>query len=47
MNHSKNYKKVKRYYNMKLWDEAKMRNAVEQNYITEEEFLEITGIAYK
>ena len=43
MTHSKNYQKVKRYYDMKMWDETRVRNAVTMNWITEEEFTEITG----
>ena len=40
MEHSKNYGKVKRYYNLG------MRNAVKKNWITEEEFKEITDKDY-
>ena len=43
MTHSKNYQKVKRYYDMEMWDETRVRNAVTMNWITEEEFTEITG----
>lgn len=46
MEHSKNYDKVKRFYSMKLWDEARVRNAVVKGWITEEEFAEITGATY-
>lgn len=46
MEHSKNYDKVKRYFGMKLWDETRVRNAVAKGWITEEEFVEITGTAY-
>lgn len=46
MEHSKNYDKVKLWYNMKLWNETRVRNAVVMNWITEEEFFEITGISY-
>lgn len=46
MEHSKNYQKVKRYYDMKMWDEARVRNAVKMGWITEEEFQEITGKDY-
>lgn len=47
MEHSKNYQKVKTYYNMKMWDEGRVRNAVKMNWITEDEFYEITGRKYK
>ena len=44
--HSKNYDKVKRYYNMGMWNETRVRNAVKMNWITEEEFKEITDKEY-
>ncbi len=47
MNHSKNYNKVKRFYSMKMWDEEKVRNAVKMNWITAEEYKEITGKDYE
>jgi len=47
MEHSKNYSKVYRYYKMKLWDEARVRNAVVKGWITEAEFTEITGESYE
>lgn len=43
MEHSKNYQKVKRYYDMKMWEETRVRNAVKMGWITEAEFQEITG----
>ena len=46
MEYSKNYNKVKLWYNMKLWNDTRVRNAVVMNWITEEEFTEITGKAY-
>lgn len=46
MTHSKNYQKVKRYYDMKMWDETRVRNVVKMGWITEEEFTEITGAEY-
>ena len=46
MEHSKNYDKVKGFYNRKLWDLTRVRNAVVKGWITEEEFAEITGAAY-
>lgn len=45
MEHSKNFIKVKRFYDMKLWNEDRVRNAVTapNPWITESEFKEITG----
>lgn len=47
MKHSNNYEKVKRYYDMKMWNENRVRNAVGKNWITQAEFEEITGHAYQ
>ena len=44
--HSKNYDKVKRYYDMGMCNEVRVRNAVKMNWITEEEFTEITDKDY-
>lgn len=48
--HSKNFEKVKNYYDMGLWGEARVRNAVtnpaSDPWITAEEYEEITGQAY-
>lgn len=44
---SKNYNKVKLYYDRGVWDVARVKNAVEKNWITAEEFKEITGQDYK
>ncbi len=46
MTHSTNFTKVKSWYNMKLWSETRVRNAVVMGWITEEEFTEITGNEY-
>ena len=46
MNHSKNYAKVKRYYDLKMWDKEKVYNAVGK-WITAEEYQEITGEEYR
>ena len=40
------YEKVKRYYELGLWDEARVKNAVAKNAITAEEFKAITGKDY-
>ncbi len=37
---------VKFYYDNKLWDESKVRNAVVKAWITEAEFFQITGKEY-
>lgn len=46
MEHSSNYNKVKRWYNMKMWNETRVRDAVEKSWITIAEFEEITGTTY-
>lgn len=46
MAYSDKYELVKKYYNSKLWSEARVRNAVVKNWITKEEFKEITGKEY-
>lgn len=46
MEHSKNYDKVKLWYNMKMWNETRVHNAVEKGWITISEFEEITGTTY-
>lgn len=40
------YKTVKRYFDLKVWNTARVRMAVEKGWITETEFTEITGEAY-
>lgn len=46
MTHSKNFEKVKKYYDDGKWTLAMVRNAVVKNWITAEEFKEITGEDY-
>lgn len=51
MEHSPKYETVLGFYNRRvngkrLWDEEKVRNAVEKGWITSEEFTEITGLSY-
>lgn len=46
MAHSKKFDMVKNYYDFKVWDEARVRNAVVKNWITAEEFKDIVGIDY-
>lgn len=45
--HSPKFNTVRNYYNRGLWDETKVRNAVVKNWITPEEFEEITGQPYE
>lgn len=40
MEHSKNYEKVKSYYDRGMWSEERVRSAVGK-WITEEEYAEI------
>ena len=44
--HSDNFEKVKRFYTLTVWNETRVRNAVNMGWITEEEFSEITGNDY-
>ena len=44
--HSRNYEKVKNFYDMGVWSEGRVRDAVVKGWITAEEFQEITGAAY-
>jgi hypothetical protein len=44
--HSKNFEKVKDYYDKGLWNITQMRNAVNK-WITPEEYEEITGEDYE
>lgn len=46
MANSKNYSKVKHWYDMKMWNESRVRDAVEKKWITAAEFKEITGKEY-
>ena len=46
MEYSKNFNKVKTYYILGLWDNIRLRNAVVKEWITEVEYLEITGEDY-
>lgn len=52
MEHSNNFDKVKKYYNTiyqgkRMWDESRVKNAVEKNWITAGEYEEITGSKYE
>lgn len=46
MGHSKNFEKVKGYYDNGLWSKAKVKNAVVKGWITAAEYKEITGEDY-
>ena len=43
---SDKYEKVKKYYDNKLWSSDKVKNSVAKNWITAEEYKEITGEEY-
>ena len=43
MEHSKNYEKVKLFYDIGIWNVDRVRNAVIKDWITESEFTEITA----
>ena len=45
MEHSKNFEKVKNYYDNKLWNKKRVYNAVGK-WITDAEYEEITGEPY-
>lgn len=40
------YEKVKRYYELGVWDEARVKNAVLKGAITAAEYAEIVGKVY-
>lgn len=44
---SKNYEKVKRFYDRGLWSEARVKNAVRAHWITPAEYELITGEKYE
>ncbi len=44
--HSKNFNKVKDYYDRGLWSKSRVANAVDKGWITAEEYEEITGLPY-
>ena len=44
MEHSDQFEKVKRYYNMGMWNIDRVRNAVVKGWISESEFAEIATI---
>ena len=46
MAYSKKFDTVKKYYDLKVWGETRVRNAVVKKWITAEEFEEIVGKEY-
>ena len=44
---SKMYEKVKKYYDIGLWSEERVRNMVIRGIITEEEYKDIIGKEYE
>lgn len=44
--HSEHFYEVKKYYDSGKWSIERVHNAVIKGWITEEEFLEITGKNY-
>ena len=46
MGYSPKYETVKAYYDNGLWKKKAVRNAVIKNWITAEEYTEITGEPY-
>lgn len=45
--HSKNFVKVKAFYEHGSWGDGRVMDAVVKGWITEKEYKEITGKAYK
>ena len=43
---SAKFEQVKGFYEVGVWSETKLRNAVAKGWITAEEFKQITGKAY-
>ena len=46
MNHSKNFEKIKKWYDQGLWSKDKVAQAVVKGQITPEEYEEIVGEPY-
>lgn len=44
---SKNFKKIKEYYDNGLWNEVRVRNMVVKGVLTENEYFAIVGKSYK
>ena len=43
---SAKFEDVRKYYDLGVWSETKVRNAVAKGWITKEEFTQITGKNY-
>lgn len=41
--HSKKFTKIKEWYHLDMWSEVRVRSAVDQGWITAEEYEEIIG----
>ena len=46
MQHSKKFYDIKRYYDTKLWSNARVYNMVSKQVLTKEEYKEIVGEDY-
>ena len=46
MGHSKNFEKIKKWYDNGLWTKEQVHKAVEKGQITASEYQEITGEPY-
>ncbi len=40
------FERVKRYYDLKVWNDARVRLAVNKRWITESDYTEITGALF-
>lgn len=47
MFHSQNFEQIKKWYELGLWSEKRVKDAVIKKFITEKEYTEITGKEYK
>ena len=43
---SEKYEQVKKFYDLGVWSEQRVRDAVAKNWVTMDEFKEITGKNY-
>ena len=44
---SKNFDKIKKYYDSGLWSKERVRNVTNKGFITEEEYKDIVGKEYE
>ena len=42
--HSKNFERIKKWYDQGLWTKEQVHQAVDKGLITEEEYIEIVGV---